>query len=154
MSLRSLNPTHQNPSITELALFDVVPVVKGEHSSLHAQYTDLLQLADLSLPPSHLAYCLAGVAADISHVDTPAVVTGYTKDDEGLKAALTGAQIVVIPAGVPRKVRSRSLAVPLSLSKDAHARVGGVRMERVGSGGVRGFTRNDAGSDHPQQRMF
>nr|CRX79124.1 hypothetical protein ls5930a1_00170 [Leucosporidium scottii]CRX79200.1 hypothetical protein ls5931a1_00025 [Leucosporidium scottii] len=62
----------QNHAITELALFDVVPVVKG-------------------------------VAADISHVNSPAVTTGYTKDDEGLKHALTGAQIVVIPAGVPRK---------------------------------------------------
>ncbi|KAL8291306.1 hypothetical protein RQP46_002284 [Phenoliferia psychrophenolica] len=44
-----------------------------------------------------------GVAADISHVDTPSVVTGYTKDDDGQKIALTGAHIVVIPAGVPRK---------------------------------------------------
>ncbi|GAA6011458.1 hypothetical protein JCM10207_002626 [Rhodosporidiobolus poonsookiae] len=62
----------QNPNITELALFDVVPVVKG-------------------------------VAADISHVDTPAVTKGYVKDEDGLKHALTGAEVVVIPAGVPRK---------------------------------------------------
>ncbi|SGY55612.1 BQ5605_C006g04052 [Microbotryum silenes-dioicae] len=62
----------QNPAVTELALFDVVPVVKG-------------------------------VAADISHVDSPAVTTGYTKDDDGLKHALKDAQVVVIPAGVPRK---------------------------------------------------
>lgn len=65
----------QSSVITELALFDVVPVVKG-------------------------------VAVDISHVDTPSVVTGYCKDDDGLKLALTGAHVVVIPAGVPRKVRS------------------------------------------------
>lgn len=62
----------QSDAITELALYDVVPVVKG-------------------------------VAADISHVDTPSVVTGYSRDDDGLKLTLTGADIVVIPAGVPRK---------------------------------------------------
>eukprot|EP00051_Salpingoeca_urceolata_P026436 m.477292 g.477292 ORF g.477292 m.477292 type:complete len:375 (-) comp20801_c0_seq1:136-1260(-) len=43
-----------------------------------------------------------GVAADISHVDTKATTTGYVGDDE-LGAALTGASVVVIPAGVPRK---------------------------------------------------
>ena len=63
----------QSAVITELALYDVVPVVKG-------------------------------VAADISHVDTPSIVTGYDRDDDGLKRALTGAHVVVIPAGVPRKV--------------------------------------------------
>ena len=64
----------QSQVLTELALFDVVPVVKG-------------------------------VAVDISHVNTPSVVTGYTKDDDGLAKALKNADIVVIPAGVPRKVR-------------------------------------------------
>lgn len=44
-----------------------------------------------------------GVAADLSHISTPAKVTGYLPQDEGLKKALTGADIVVIPAGVPRK---------------------------------------------------
>lgn len=63
----------QNPIITELALFDVVPLVKG-------------------------------VAADVGHVDSPAVTKGYTKEDDGLKHALTGSEIVIIPAGVPRKV--------------------------------------------------
>ena len=74
-----LSSCPQNPAITELALFDVVPVVKG-------------------------------VAADIGHVDTPAVTTGYVKDEDGLKGALTGADLVVIPAGVPRKVSSTSLS--------------------------------------------
>ncbi|KAK4048447.1 hypothetical protein OIV83_004793 [Microbotryomycetes sp. JL201] len=46
---------------------------------------------------------VAGVAADVSHVNSPAVTTGYTKDEDGLKHALTGAQLVIIPAGVPRK---------------------------------------------------
>ncbi|KAH8918737.1 malate dehydrogenase [Atractiella rhizophila] len=62
----------QSTVITELALFDVVPVVKG-------------------------------VAVDISHINTPSIVTGYDKDDEGLKKTLQNADIVVIPAGVPRK---------------------------------------------------
>jgi len=43
-----------------------------------------------------------GVAADISHIDTPAKVTGFTGED-GLRAALEGADHVVIPAGMPRK---------------------------------------------------
>ncbi|KIK09611.1 hypothetical protein K443DRAFT_671505 [Laccaria amethystina LaAM-08-1] len=44
-----------------------------------------------------------GVAADISHISTPAKVEGYLPADDGLKKTLTGADIVVIPAGVPRK---------------------------------------------------
>ncbi|UZJ54200.1 hypothetical protein CBS101457_003520 [Exobasidium rhododendri] len=44
-----------------------------------------------------------GVAADISHINTPSVVTGYLPADGGLEKALKNADIVVIPAGVPRK---------------------------------------------------
>jgi len=44
-----------------------------------------------------------GVAADISHIATPAKVAGYLPPDDGLKKALAGANVVVIPAGVPRK---------------------------------------------------
>ncbi|KAI0646754.1 malate dehydrogenase [Trametes meyenii] len=44
-----------------------------------------------------------GVAADLSHIATPAKVAGFLPPDDGLKKALTGADIVVIPAGVPRK---------------------------------------------------
>ncbi len=43
-----------------------------------------------------------GVAADLSHINTPAKVTGH-KGADALGAALQGADIVVIPAGVPRK---------------------------------------------------
>lgn len=43
-----------------------------------------------------------GVAADISHCNTPAKVTGHVGHDE-IGAALAGAKVVVIPAGVPRK---------------------------------------------------
>lgn len=44
-----------------------------------------------------------GVAADLSHISSVAKVTGYLPADEGIKPALTGADIVIIPAGVPRK---------------------------------------------------
>lgn len=42
-----------------------------------------------------------GVAADVSHVPTNSTVKGY--EPEGLEEALTGADVIVIPAGVPRK---------------------------------------------------
>ncbi|KAN0079946.1 lactate/malate dehydrogenase, NAD binding domain containing protein [Tylopilus felleus] len=44
-----------------------------------------------------------GVAVDLSHIATPAKVEGYLPPNDGLKKALTGADVVVIPAGVPRK---------------------------------------------------
>ncbi|XP_033116230.1 malate dehydrogenase, mitochondrial-like [Anneissia japonica] len=55
---------------------------------------------------SHLAlYDIAntpGVAADLSHIETKAKVTGHQGPDE-LQECLEGCSIVVIPAGVPRK---------------------------------------------------
>ncbi|KAG6849434.1 hypothetical protein H0H93_008510 [Arthromyces matolae] len=42
-----------------------------------------------------------GVAADVSHVDTTSEVNGYAADQ--LDQALEGVEVVVIPAGVPRK---------------------------------------------------
>jgi len=44
-----------------------------------------------------------GVAADLSHINTNSKVTGHVPANDGLKAALEGAHVVVIPAGVPRK---------------------------------------------------
>lgn len=44
----------------------------------------------------------AGVAADLSHIDSPAQVTSHTGPGE-LHKVLEGADVVVIPAGVPRK---------------------------------------------------
>ncbi|KAJ6314402.1 hypothetical protein OIU78_017972 [Salix suchowensis] len=43
-----------------------------------------------------------GVAADISHINTRSEVVGYASDAE-LGKALEGADVVIIPAGVPRK---------------------------------------------------
>lgn len=45
-----------------------------------------------------------GVAADLSHINTKSTVKGYLPPNDGLGTALKGADIVVIPAGVPRKV--------------------------------------------------
>ncbi|WP_018983802.1 malate dehydrogenase [Salinimonas chungwhensis] len=60
----------QLPAGSELALYDVAPVVPG-------------------------------VAVDLSHIPTAVKVTGHGKDELG--DALTGCDIVLIPAGVPRK---------------------------------------------------
>ncbi|GAC29161.1 malate dehydrogenase [Brumicola pallidula] len=60
----------QLPAGSELALYDVSPVVPG-------------------------------VAVDLSHIPTDVAVSGHGKDD--LAEALTGCDIVLIPAGVPRK---------------------------------------------------
>jgi len=44
-----------------------------------------------------------GVAADCSHVNTPAVCEGFLPENNGLEKTLTGAEVILIPAGVPRK---------------------------------------------------
>merc|ERR1712098_489742 len=43
-----------------------------------------------------------GVAADLSHIETKCEVTGFVGAEQ-LEASLEGAEVVVIPAGVPRK---------------------------------------------------
>ena len=48
-----------------------------------------------------VAPVVPGVAVDLSHIPTDVKVTGHGKDD--LEVALTGCDIVLIPAGVPRK---------------------------------------------------
>lgn len=55
---------------------------------------DRLQLFDIVNTP--------GVAADCSHVNTAGEVTAFTGADQAA-AAMEGADIIVIPAGVPRK---------------------------------------------------
>lgn len=44
-----------------------------------------------------------GVAADLSHINTNSSVKGFIPENDGLKNALEGCEVVVIPAGVPRK---------------------------------------------------
>jgi len=60
----------QSPYVSELRLYDVVPVTPG-------------------------------IAVDLSHINTPAKVTGYTGPD--MKPALKDVDMVIVPAGVPRK---------------------------------------------------
>jgi len=43
-----------------------------------------------------------GVAADLSHIETPATVRGF-QGPEQLHDAFKGAEVIIIPAGVPRK---------------------------------------------------
>jgi len=69
----------------------------GQPMSLLMKDSDLishLSLFDLARTP--------GVAADLSHINTPPRVTGHQGPEE-IKAALDGSDVVVIPAGVPRK---------------------------------------------------
>ncbi|KAF2193286.1 malate dehydrogenase [Zopfia rhizophila CBS 207.26] len=54
-----------------------------------------LALYDIRLAP--------GVAADIGHINTKSEVRGYDPTPSGLAEALKGTEIVLIPAGVPRK---------------------------------------------------
>ena len=42
-----------------------------------------------------------GVGADLSHMDTPAKVSAHTGEE--LHAALKDADVIVVPAGIPRK---------------------------------------------------
>lgn len=44
-----------------------------------------------------------GVAADLSHISSPAKISGYLPKDDGAKTAFKDADIIVIPAGIPRK---------------------------------------------------
>ena len=60
---------------------------------------DLPAGTDLAL--YDLAPVTPGVAVDLSHIPTAVKVTGYGKED--LNTALVGADIVMIPAGMPRK---------------------------------------------------
>eukprot|EP01025_Chloroclados_australasicus_P025452 TRINITY_DN2543_c0_g1_i1.p1 TRINITY_DN2543_c0_g1~~TRINITY_DN2543_c0_g1_i1.p1 ORF type:complete len:349 (-),score=53.95 TRINITY_DN2543_c0_g1_i1:242-1288(-) len=66
----------------------------------------LAALMKMNPTVSHLALYdimgTPGVAADISHINTSATVSGHTGPDE-LPEALKGADLVIIPAGVPRK---------------------------------------------------
>lgn len=88
-----------NPQVSQLALFDIV--------NAH------------------------GVAADLSHICTPAVVTGHQpankEDNTAITEALKGTDVVVIPAGVPRKpgmTRANLFNINASIVRDLVANVG------------------------------
>ena len=48
-----------------------------------------------------MAPVVLGVAKDVSHIPTGVTCVGYGKED--IARALAGADVVVVPAGVPRK---------------------------------------------------
>jgi malate dehydrogenase len=58
-------------------------------------YVDELSLYDVVNTP--------GVAADLSHISSNSSCTGFLPADDGAKKAFKDADIIVIPAGVPRK---------------------------------------------------
>ncbi|PPQ82825.1 hypothetical protein CVT25_009200 [Psilocybe cyanescens] len=69
-----------------------------------------------------------GVAADVSHVDTASEVKGYAADQ--LDQALEGVKVVVIPAGVPRKMtRDDLFNTNASIVRDLAAAVARVAPE-------------------------
>ncbi|KAJ5570361.1 malate dehydrogenase [Penicillium hispanicum] len=81
------------PLVDELALYDVVntPGVAADLSHISS--------VAVRLPSSFLP-----VAATTAELLTRLQkISGYLPKDDGLKHALTGADIVVIPAGIPRK---------------------------------------------------
>ncbi|KAF4555415.1 Malate dehydrogenase-like protein 1 [Elsinoe fawcettii] len=44
-----------------------------------------------------------GVTTDLSHISSVAQISGFLPADDGMKKAFTGADMFVIPAGIPRK---------------------------------------------------
>ncbi|KAK6458562.1 malate dehydrogenase [Scheffersomyces xylosifermentans] len=88
-----------NPQVSELSLFDIVNA--------------------------------KGVAADLSHINTPAVVTGHQpankEDKTAIVDALKGTDLVIIPAGVPRKpgmTRADLFNINASIIRDLVANIG------------------------------
>ena len=88
-------------NIDEVACYDVAPVLPGVAAGAYR-----LRPAPRPLLPPSPSPCL-----DLSHCPTGAKITGHLPSagswpathDTGLEAALSGADVVVIPAGVPRK---------------------------------------------------
>ena len=51
-----------------------------------------------------------GVTADLSHISSVAKIEGYLPDNDGMKKAFTGADMVIIPAGIPRMLHTQLLS--------------------------------------------
>ena len=61
------------------------------------------------------------MATDLSHISSIAQIEGFLPADDGLKKAFTGADIVVIPAGIPRKPPAITVFPDQELSKYTQA---------------------------------
>ncbi|KAI8667062.1 hypothetical protein MRS44_009067 [Fusarium solani] len=108
-----------NPRVTELALYDIrggpaIAIIMLRLSDARTHWpsrTSLIRGPRRPIMPPHpdldqsqlTALFPAGVAADISHVNTKSTVKGYEPSPAGLADALKDAEVVLIPAGVPRK---------------------------------------------------
>jgi len=71
----------------------------GQPLAMLLKYNPLI--TDLSL--YDIAPVTPGVAADIGHINVGGTSIGYSGDASVMKEALKGADIVVVPAGVPRQ---------------------------------------------------
>ncbi|KAK2611563.1 hypothetical protein N8I77_004896 [Diaporthe amygdali] len=83
--------------MTKIALIGAAGQI-GTPLSLLCKTSDLfdeISLYDLVHAP--------GIATDLNHIDTRAVVSGYLADGDGLKKALQGADFIVVTAGIARK---------------------------------------------------
>ncbi|KAF5590246.1 malate dehydrogenase NAD-dependent [Fusarium pseudocircinatum] len=78
--------------IGQLTMIDIQPLSLLLKTSPHI---DELALYDVVNTP--------GVATDLSHISSRAKTTGYLPANDGAKAAFKDADIIVIPAGIPRK---------------------------------------------------
>lgn len=101
---RSLSNVSKNVFTTAQRDFRVAVV--GAAGGIGQSLSLLLKLNSTGLITSLNLYDLApvtpGVAVDLSHIPTSAKVVGFT-GAENLGSALKDADIVVVPAGVPRK---------------------------------------------------
>jgi len=94
----------QSRSFSSTAYNATKVAVLGANGGIGQPLSLLLKLnqdvSDLSLYDLRGA---PGVAADVSHINTRSTVAGFTPENGGIEAALKGAEIVVVPAGMPRK---------------------------------------------------
>lgn len=67
----------------------------ADRGTLKSDLFDEISLYDLVHAP--------GIATDLNHIDTRAVVSGYLAEGDGLKKALQGADFIVVTAGIARK---------------------------------------------------
>lgn len=88
----------QHPLVTSLSLYDVrgSPGVAADirYGLDHTRTQRRLQM---------LLILMLTQRRTRSHINTPAKTEGFLPDNDGLKKALEGAEVVLIPAGVPRK---------------------------------------------------
>merc|ERR1712151_872427 len=111
----STNPKKYQKMLTRIAKSSIRPSIKSQSRNLGnvavlgatggiGQPLSLLMKQNLKVSKLHLYDIVGtpGVAADLSHCDSPAQVHGFVGKDQ-LKDALTGMDLIIIPAGVPRK---------------------------------------------------